>query len=182
MIDNDPLRLHILVRPLRAELLAQATRYGLVVRGGETYRDESAQAAAWAKGRNGAGEVVDRKAVVTWSRPGQSWHGVKLRDGSPASFAFHVEIRRPAGVLGYGEPPGPGDPLDKPGLLMYCALMLLGERLGLRAGGNWDGDTVPLEKGEWDLTHFELHPDGATLMQTIAALQAGCDLVTGRRA
>jgi len=85
-------------------------------------------------------------------------------------------------VLGYGAPPGPGDPIDEVGVLIYRALGKLGERLGLRWGGNWDRDDAPLEKGENDLTHFEFHPNGATLLQAVAALKAGHDLFAARTA
>jgi len=75
----------------------------------------------------------------------------------PASLAYHLALHcrgcHPAGsLLGFGahERLGPDD------LRRYSRLAAYGQAQGLRSGMDWDGDRIYLEKGESDLTHFEL--------------------------
>lgn len=138
---------------------------GLRVQLIETWRDNAGQSEAWAKGRNKAGEIIDRAKVVTYARPGHSWHNIMVAD-KPASLAYHLAIIRPGGLLGFGQR------LTKPGELMYEALGFIGENLGMKWGGRWESLR--------DYTHFEFHPDQATLSQTIAAIKASGNIFRGQ--
>lgn len=151
--------LHPVVQEMVMNHQDAARKIGLGVQCIETWRGEIDQNAAKARGASKA----------AW---GQSWHNVTI-NGNPASMAYHLALLRPGGLVGFGER------LTKPMLLMYRALGLLGETLGLRWGGNWDQDAVALEDGENDLTHFEFHPNGATLSQTIAAIKASGNIFRG---
>lgn len=160
MTDRDPLHLHPFVNGVLKQHITAAQEHGLAVRLIETWRGSADQEAAKAGGYSKAGA-------------GQSWHNVTYPDGRPCSFAYHLAIVRPGGLLGLGSAPDIGAGLDLAGVKMYEALGLIGQSLGLRWGGNWDRDRQTLEPGENDLMHFELHPNGATLAQTIAAVRAG---------
>lgn len=128
----------------------------------ETYRDEQAQLDAWQKGRDAAGNIVDRDAVVTNSRPGASWHGVTYGNGRPAALAYHLAVIAPDGVglVGYGDVPM----VDS----VYLMVGKIGEQLGLVWGGRW--------KQPHDPSHYELHPNGATLSQVMAVMKTQGDL------
>lgn len=128
----------------------------------ETWRDDQVQGANWYKGRNNAGQIVDLKAVVTNSRPGQSWHGVTFGDGRPAALAYHLAALAAdgKGLIGYGNVPM----VDS----VYLVIGEIGESLGLVWGGRW--------KHPHDPSHFELHPNGATLSQVVAVMRTQGDL------
>lgn len=159
---SDALREHL--HPIMLPLLDRhqailRRRFGIATIVQETWRDpKTAQLAAYLKGRDPVtGAVVDPAAVVTNARPGQSWHGITYPSGKPASLAYHLGIdadTMDAGVqyLGFGQKDlyldgGPRlrcdldgrEPLDElgPGHLVYAAIMLVGESLGLTAGARW---------------------------------------------
>lgn len=100
----------------------------------------------------------------------------------PASLAWHFYIRDGAegdrhahegGLEGLG-----ANRLDPEDLARYRRLGELGRSLGLRWGGDWDGDGIPLERGENDLGHFSARPAGYTVAQVRAVLEIqGGDLV-----
>lgn len=95
----------------------------------------------------------------------------------PASLAWHFYIRDPDGSL---EGLGAND-LSTEDRVRYERLGALARSIGVRWGGDFDGDGIPFEKGEWDLGHFEARPEGfATLSQVHAALDIqGSDLTLG---
>jgi hypothetical protein len=172
-MGRDVGALHPLIRPLCLRHVELAwMRYGIRLRVIETDRDSAVgQLAAWLKGRNAAGKIVDRAKVVTWKRPGDSWHNLTFANGAPCSLAYHVAPDIPNGrLLGFGS-----SKLDAVAIAIYKAVGILGESLGLRWGGNWDEDLNLMERGEDDLGHFEHHP-GFTMAQARAAFAAGQDL------
>ena len=162
-MNRDLDALHPAVRPMLEAHMGAATSHGLRTMVIETYRDEALQAEHWAQGRNLAGEIIDASRVVTYSRPGQSWHGVTYpQTGKPCSLAYHLAIVVPGGLLGFGP-----SRMDTAAEEMYGALATLGEQIGLTAGARW-------KMRDW--THYEYHPDGATLMQVKAAMAAQGDI------
>lgn len=176
MTDRDPLHLHPIARDLDQQLEAKALSYGIGTALIETYRDNAGQMEAWLKGRTPDGAIVDRAKIVTWKKPGDSWHNLTMPDGTPCSLAFHRYIRTPRGLLGLKDAP-----LDPIAIELYKVLGRIGISLGLRWGGNWDMDGNYGEHGETDFTHFEWHK-GFTLAQVRAALLNGQDIVDLRRA
>ena len=168
MTDRDPLHLHPLARDLDQRLEEKALGYGIGTGLIETYRDNGGQMEAWLKSRLPDGTITDRSKIVTWKKPGDSWHNLVWPDGTPCSLAFHRAIRctrgEKIGLLGFGE-----FKLDAIAIEMYKVLGRLGISLGLRWGGNWDMDLNLVEHGETDLAHFEFH-GGGTLEQVKAAL------------
>lgn len=102
----------------------------------------------------------------------------------PASLAYHLALQcipgchPPGTLLGFGA----HATLVPADLLRYRRLGEIGQQLGLRWGGDWDGDHVAFEKRENDLCHFEHHA-GGTLAQVQAVLAIrGGDLSWGARA
>jgi hypothetical protein len=182
MADRDLNHLHPVLRHVVEALLLPRLAVDALTGPGkviETYRDESGQAVAWAKGRNTAGEVIDKAAVVTWKRPGDSLHQLRRRshDGLmvPASLAVHVALYcqgcHPSGtLLGLG----PHEALSRADLARYQRMAEHGQALGLRSGMDWDGDRVYLERGENDLMHLELVV--GPLAQVKAVLEMGGEL------
>jgi hypothetical protein len=180
IVDRDPLHLHQLARDLDAQLAEKALAYGIGTTLIETARDNSGQLARWLQGRLPDGTITDRSKIVTWKKPGDSWHNLVWPDGTPCSLAFHRAIRctrgEKIGLLGFGE-----FKLDAIAIEQYKVLGRIGISLGLRWGGNWDMDANLVEHGENDLTHFEAHGHG-TLSQVKAALLSGVDIVDLRKA
>jgi hypothetical protein len=162
-MDRNIEHLHPAARVLCLRHQERADRYGLRTLVIETYRDEAAQLVDWQKGRDEHGNVVRPQDVVTNARPGASWHGLRRADGTPASFAYHLAIVRPGGLLGLGPEPGVGEELDGAAEALLEALARMGEDEGLHAGARF-----PMR----DWMHFEYRPDGATLGQLQAALIA----------
>lgn len=187
MTDSDVNHLHPIMRPLLAEhrdiLLS---RFGVQTYLQETFRDDTMQRVNFLKGRDPVTlEVVDKSKVVTNARPGQSWHNVRYPTGNPASLAYHLGIDSnlvTPGVqyLGFGSaelyltgaPTLACDldghpPLDQlgPGHLIYCAIGLVGEALGL----TWLGRTSIR-----DWMHFEKRV--GTLAQVQAAMKSHGDI------
>lgn len=102
----------------------------------ETWRSQDRQDALWAQGRT----VPGRK--VTWTKT--SKHGrVDPVTKAPASDAFDA-VPRIKGVP------------DWSARKEYLIMGDVAKELGLRWGGNWDGDDKPGEPGENDSPHFEL--------------------------
>jgi len=167
--DRDPLHLHPLADKLQRELEERALGYGIGTTLIETYRDNSGQMEAWLKGRLPDGTITNRGAIVTWKKPGDSWHNLVWPDGTPCSLAFHRAIRvdraGKIGLLGFGEVK-----LDPIGIDMYHILARIGESLGLRSLASVG-----------DYTHFEVRGHG-TLEQVKAALLSGVDIVDLRKA
>src|SRR6266850_5242742 len=156
--------LHPIVQPTCRAHLSDAWLDAVLVLKGmtpeldDTDRLDLAQLAAWAKGRNNAGEVVDRKAVVTNNRPGLSYHNVRYPTGKPASLAYHIRLRdREGRLVGFPN----AAPMDDEA---YLRVGLIGERLGLVWGGRW---TQP-----HDPTHYEKHVEGATLLQVLEVMKS----------
>ena len=144
----------------------------------EGWRSRSQQDADYLKGRNVAGEVIDRRLVVTWKKPGTSWHNLEYPEtAKPCALAYHLVPLLPNGQLvGYG-----ACALTEANLYLYRALVTIGQEIGLRSGANWDQDSNLMELGEDDLGHYEF--TGATLSQVMAVLKAAGDihvLVGGR--
>jgi len=99
----------------------------------------------------------------------------------PASLAWHFYLRddgdeAPGSLEGIGA--NTLSPADK---ARYWQLGKLAQSIGLRWGGDFDGDGIAYERGEWDLGHFEARPPGATLshVQAVLAIKGG-DLVLDR--
>lgn len=156
--DKDPNHLHPVVRGVLAEHLRRASRY-LHVEFGEGYRDEAAQLVAWQKGRDANGTIVDPVAVVTNAAPGQSYHGVRLADGSPCSLAYHLWLFNAGGrVVGFGAALTPEEEM------LYTALGVMGEALGMTWGGRW-------RSRDWQ--HFEKRIPGLDLATIRQRLTAG---------
>lgn len=133
----------------------------------DTGRDDAAQLAAWQQGRDGHGNVIHPDLVVTNSRPGLSYHNVRYPSGKAASLAYHIRLRDESGRL-VGWPWGA--PMDDEA---YLRLGQIGEGLGLVWGGRW--------KHPHDPAHYQLHPNGATLLQVLAAMKEQGDIhgITG---
>lgn len=165
-MSRDIVDLHPVLRPICLEHQGRCSALGVNVELIETWRSDGSQFAEWRKGRNNAGEIIDPKAVTTNSRPGLSWHNVSYANGKPAALAYHLAVVAPdgKGLVGYG-----GVPMDD---ALYLKVGEIGESLGLRWGGRW---THP-----HDPSHFEYHPNGATLMQVLEVMKTGtlADLVT----
>lgn len=187
---TDTLREHL--HPIMLPLLDRhqailRRRFGIATIVQETARDEANQRVAYFKGRDPVtGAVVDPGAVVTNARPGQSWHGIAYPSGKPASLAYHLSIDADTiapGVqhLGFGSADlylagaprlrcdlDGREPLDElgPGHLVYAAMMLVGESLGLTAGARW-------QSRDW--MHFELRV--GTLQQVQASMRNRGDIV-----
>lgn len=185
--DTDVNHLHPLMLPILAEHRSiLRRRFGVETFLQEIFRDETAQRISFLKGRDPVTlEVVDQRAVVTNARPGMSWHGVTYPNGKPASLAYHLGIDSDLaspGVqyLGFGSAEldltgaprlrcdlDGHEPLDElgPGHLIYAAIGLVGEALGLTWGGRWS----------WrDWMHFEKRV--GTLAQVNAAMKARGDI------
>jgi hypothetical protein len=58
-------------------------------------------------------------------------------------------------------PNGTYEKTDESGAYRACGFIAMG--LGMRWGGNWDGDNTIKEPGENDLGHLEFRPPGVTL-------------------
>lgn len=168
------------MRELDARLEVKLSSYGIYTTLIETARNNAWQMKRWLQGRNEYGEIVDRRKIVTWKKPGDSLHNLVFPDGTPCSLAAHRAIRitlpngKP-GLLGFGE-----SKLDKIAIDAYKVLGRIAISLGLRWGGNWDMDEILAEPGEDDFTHNEkvLAPLGLVK----AALLAGQNIIDLRRA
>jgi len=182
---SDLNELHPLVRPKMVALVSAAhLELGVDLDAFDFWRDPKEQDELFYIGRNNAGEVVDPKAVVTNKRGGGSWHNVTYRTGKPCSLAFHVRPKLPGSRwLGFADSRLHTAAMKsmKADLtvaveldnlsgaeLIYCAVGLLGEQLGLRWGGRW--------RQPADFAHFELHPNGATLAQVQALIASQGDV------
>lgn len=176
-MSRDPALLHPNVRELMLRHQAEVLRrLGLITVCIETFREAGDQEAAFA-------------AKLTEKRAGASHHNLTLPDGRPAACAYHLGIKLADGsILGLGTSPlrprgtrvvpvdtGPHGvkPLS-PEELLYFAVGLVGEELGLGAGMRYD---VRGRGPDWQ--HFQL---AAPLSHIVAALQAGRDLAAGLRA
>lgn len=168
MIDRDRDHLHPLMRQALADLEAAVLdRLGITLDFLEGWRARVDQAAAKSSGASD----------VTFG-----WHNVEYPNGKPAALAVHVDPFPGRDVLGFA-----GKPLEWPGavrlpidfgsghprpctaaMMVYVAVGLIGEELGLTWGGRWD------HLQDWQ--HFELHPNGAPLSQVVAAMNADGDL------
>lgn len=187
MTDADPNHLHPIMRPILAEhqeILLR--RFGVRTYIQETHRANTVQRVNFLKGRDPVTlEVLDKSKVVTNARPGMSWHNIEYPTGNPASLAYHLGIDSDLtapGIqyLGFGSaeldltgaPRLPVDldgkaPLDElgPGHLIYCAMGLVGEALGL----TWLG-----RSSIRDWMHFEKRI--GTLAQVQAAMKSHGDI------
>ena len=123
------------------EALAAGVLFGIA----QGVRSAAQQAVEYAKGRDAQGAVVDRRKVVTWARPGYSFHQYGL--------AYDVVLLRPHADAGapYEVEWNPFADLDKDGVRDYLEIGLAGERVGLEWGGRW--------VGKYDGPHFEFTPN-----------------------
>jgi len=112
---------------------------GVVPRTGG-WRDPEMQRRLWARGRDAAGNVIDRSAVVTWARPGSSKHERTDAEGRPRSEA--------ADYMARGRE-NPWDPTFPWGVLRTVAV----EVCGLHCVSMWD---PTLQRFRGDLGHVEL--------------------------
>lgn len=117
--------LHDSIRPMAVQLLREARDQGIRIVITSGYRSLAQQQALWDQGRAKPGRVV------TWARPGTSWHNFGL--------AFDV-----APLDQNGKPHWPND------WRLWMRLGELGESIGLTWGGRWKKP---------DLPHFEYHPN-----------------------
>jgi len=78
MRDRDPAHLHPLARRIWSAHANAASMDHTVapVVTIETHRVDETQRVDWMKGRNNAGEIIDKALVVTYKPPGDSWHNL----------------------------------------------------------------------------------------------------------
>lgn len=125
------------LRSKLVEFLARAKMAGIDVLVYCTYRSPEEQAKLYKQGRPGG----QTGPIVTWTLKGK--HNLQDSTGRPASEAFDC-----VPLVG-GKPAWNAREL-------YLQLAAIGKAIGLRWGGDWDGDGKPFERGETDSPHFEL--------------------------
>jgi peptidoglycan L-alanyl-D-glutamate endopeptidase CwlK len=161
MADRNLDHLHPVVRNILDRHIELAKKHALPTVVIETYRDEAEQLANWQKGRNAAGEIVDRDAVVTFAKPGQSYHGLCYTNGTPCSLAYHLVVGPP--LLGFGD-----NKMDHWSETLYTVLGQMGEELGMTWGGRW------MNPRDW--THYELRVPGKSLTDLKSLIAANGDI------
>lgn len=103
------------------QLLKTAREQGLMVYIFEAERSMERQAALYAQGRDGAGNIVDKKKVVTYAKPGSSFHNYKLA----VDLVFDGDQSKPKIQWSWD------------GKLPWSKLGALGESFGLEWAGHW---------------------------------------------
>lgn len=126
------------LQPLCKEWMDQCVKAGLAVSVTYTWRSPDEQNALFAKGRDDAGNIIDKKAVVTNLRGTRSEHCCML-DGKPASKAFDFAIYKNGVYITDGTAPE------------YKQAGQIAKDLGLV----WGGDFVHPRP---DYDHIELKP------------------------
>ena len=139
-MSRDLEDLEPVTREMAWRLIGAAAVLGMEVYVVHTYRSEAEQDRLWRLGRNNAGEVVDRGAVVTNAEGGDSWHNYRRA----IDLAFEEIGGKPTWVEARE-----GD---------WNLLGLLGERCGMA----WGGRTGVGTKG--DMGHFQF-TDGMTIRE-----------------
>lgn len=168
LIDRDPNHLHPSALAEMERLHAEVwRRLGIRLTCIETWRDAAGQNAAFA-------------AQLTEKRAGGSHHNITMPNGDPASCAWHSAIDPDGPLLvGFGSsslhPPGTRAALVDTGKhgfkplapeeMIYFAVGLIGEELGLTGGFRWN---VRGRGPDW--THWQI---SAPLSHIVTQLQAG---------
>ena len=134
--DRDIKHLSPEMQVLAARFLLECRKRGVDVLIYHTHRTAAEQAEAWAQGRTKPGRKI------TWTRTSKHQRNDPIT-GVPASDAFDC-VPRINGVPDWGAK------------REYLIMGEVAKELGLRWGGNWDGDDKPGEPGENDSPHFEL--------------------------
>ena len=132
LTDNDRTKLkelHPLVAHKIKKTLIQAKKEGLNVGLHMGLRSFEYQAQLYAKGRNKAGKVIDKKKVVTNAKAGRSWHNY----GLAGDIVFKTKQNRWSWSTTF----------------KWARLGKIGESYGLTWGGYW---TQPV-----DTPHFQYH-------------------------
>jgi hypothetical protein len=167
-IDRDPNHLHPSARAMMERLHAKVERrLGIRLTCIETFRPGDVQEEAYTAG-------------LTEKHAGGSHHNITLPNGDPASCAWHSAID-PHGplIVGFGtsllHPPATRTALVDTGRhgfkplapeeMIYFAVGLIGEELGLTGGFRW---SVRGRGPDW--THWQI---SAPLSHIVAQLQAG---------
>ncbi len=160
-MSRELVHLHPKVQPICLEHQELVAKLGISLMLIETYRDEIEQRVNWMKGRDHLGNIIEPKKVVTHAPAGTSYHGFSYPNKVPASLAYHLAITRPGGLLGFGEE------LNKAGQLLYTAVGVIGEKLGMTWGGRWKMR---------DYTHFEFRIKGKDLGDLMGIMVAEGDI------
>lgn len=87
----------------------------------QTYRCEADQNAAYAKGRNAYGVVINKKQIITNAKYGESPHNCVDKDGNPAALAFDFAIETVDGKLDWNA----GDPVWRRAIEIGTAMGLV---------------------------------------------------------
>lgn len=111
-----------------------------------TYRSNDEQAAAYAKGRDANGKIIDRKSVVTDEPPGHSAHNHVDENGLPAARAFDFAIGLPGAKLDWSGT----DPL-------WLRAVSIGESLGIVSGSHWK---TPVDRPHFELANWRTYGQG----------------------
>lgn len=121
---------------------------GLVVGPSQTYRTSEYQ-----QGRYDIGRKAPwlKKKIVTNAKPGQSPH--------EGRYAFDLVILKGA------------KPYDS---ISFAKIGKIAKRIGLRWGGDWDGDGIR-DKLDWDDCHFE-YSAGYSHVAIMRAVQVGASI------
>ena len=107
----------------------------------QTFRSATDQLAAWRCGRDENDNIVDKKLVKTYAKPGTSQHNVVDSTGKPRSRAADILILRHGRVVDDGKDPS------------YAILGAIGRKLGLEWSGDW--------KNSFEAAHFQLPKETA---------------------
>jgi peptidoglycan L-alanyl-D-glutamate endopeptidase CwlK len=153
LILND---LHPLVSNRVVKVLNRATQQNLYVILYQGIRTFQQQDALYKQGRNEAGEIVDKDKVVTYAKPGTSWH----------NYACAVDI-----VMNMGPRPKIHPTWDsfidenKDGVNDWVVLGQIGKDYGFEWGGEF--------KGFVDVPHFQYHRVIATAADALELYNKG---------
>ena len=133
-MSRDFNRLSPIMREVHGVFMQRCLAEGLDVVTICTDRSDAEQAELYAYGRTKPG--VKR----TGSRPGESAHNAKNKDGEPASEAFDIGIIQHGRYIGDGKHPH------------YLRAGAIGEELGLVWAGRWAGlikESAHFENSNW---------------------------------
>lgn len=134
------------MRDKGAAFIVQSQAEGINAFIDETYRNEKDQNADFAKGRDANGNVIDKHAIVTNARYGQSPHNCTTTVNGiivPSARAFDFAIELDGGTLDWNGSDA-----------QWLRALDIGRALGLMSGEDW-------KCGLKDEPHFEL-PDWKT--------------------
>jgi peptidoglycan L-alanyl-D-glutamate endopeptidase CwlK len=94
MSDRDSSHLHIPLRERVDRLIFTMDRIGFIVMVTDGWRSRADQEEFWKQGRDRDGNIIDKRRVVTYARPGTSAHEVMRydADGTPFPCAMAVDL------------------------------------------------------------------------------------------